>query len=163
MDSRQPPSSSGSAATTPVFRERHARAFEAIRPEVLERLVEVRGSIDHLLSGVPPHLIRQEFNSVLDRMARYMADQDLPRYRDFSARWVAFRLGEGFSPENLIHSVVAIGDVILEIARRSLSPGPDTAEFLREVARMNLVAARVIVEILAEELETLRRGVRREG
>ena len=142
---------------------RHARTFEAIRPEVLERLVDVRGSIDHTLSGVPSHLIRQEFNAALDRMESYLADSDLERYRGFATRWVAFRLGEGFSPENLIHSVVSMGDVILEIARRRLPPGAETAEFLREVVRMNFVAARLIVEILASELETMRRSAGRSG
>ncbi|HLU66176.1 MAG TPA: hypothetical protein VKZ63_07860, partial [Kofleriaceae bacterium] len=87
---------------------------------MLDRLVDVRGSIDHTLSAVPSHLIRQEFDSVLDRMSSYLADHDVARYRAFAARWVAFRLGEGFSPENLIHSMVAIGDVVLEVAKRSL-------------------------------------------
>lgn len=142
---------------------RHARTFEAIRPEVLERLVDVRGSIDHTLSGVPSHLIRQEFDAVLDHMEAYLADQDVERYRSFASRWVAFRLGEGFSPENLIHSVVAIGDVVLDLGRRRLPPGGETSEFLREVARMNFVAARLIVEILAAELETMRRSAGRSG
>lgn len=140
---------------------RHARTFATIRPEVLERLVDVRGSIDHTLSGVPSHLIRQEFDAVLDRMEAYLTDQDVDRYRSFATRWVAFRLGEGFSPENLIHSVVAIGDVVLEVGRRRLQPGPETSEFVREVARMNFVAARLIVEILAAELEIMRRSAAR--
>jgi hypothetical protein len=141
--------------------ERHARTFEAIRPEVLERLLDVRGSIDHTLSGVPSHVIRQEFDAVLDRMQSYLADKDAARYRSFASRWVAFRLGEGFSPENLIHSVVALGDVVLDVARRQLPPGAETADFTREVARMNFFAARLIVETLAGELEAMTRTARR--
>ena len=137
---------------------RHARTFATIRPEVLERLVDVRGSIDHTLSGVPSHLIRQEFDAVLDRMEAYLTDQDVDRYRSFATRWVAFRLGEAFSPENLIHSVVALGDVVVEVAKKRLPPGPDTAEFVREVVRMNFIAARLIVESLAAELASMNRA-----
>jgi hypothetical protein len=143
--------------------ERHARTFEEIRPEVLDRLVDVRGSIDHTLSGVPAQVIRQEFDAVLDRMQSYLSDGDAGRYRSFAARWMAFRLGEGFSPENLIHSVVALGDVILDVARRRLPAGPDSADFRREVARMNFHAARLIVETLAEELDSMTRSARRRG
>lgn len=143
--------------------ERHARTFETIRPEVLDRLVDVRGSIDHTLSGVPSQVIRQEFDAVLDRMQTYLLDGDAGRYRSFAVRWVAFRLGEGFSPENLIHSVVALGDVVLEVARRRLPFGADSADFTREVARMNFVAARIIVETLADELESMGRAARRRG
>src|SRR5690606_32625224 len=151
MDRREPPSTSGAAAGTPSGRARHARTFEAIRPEVVVRLVHLRVTTDHTLSSVPSHPIRKQFDSLLDRMSSYLADHDVARYRAFAARWVAFRLGEGFSPENLIHSMVAIGDVVLEVAKRSLPPGLETAEFLREVARVNFVAARIIVEILAGE------------
>jgi hypothetical protein len=137
--------------------ERHARTFEAIRPEALDRLLDVRGSIDHTLAGVPAQVMRQEFDAVLDRMQSYLSDRDAARYRSFAVRWVAFRLGEGFSPENLIHSVVALGDVILEVARRRLAAGPESAEFAREVSRMTLVSARLIVEALAEDVEAMRR------
>ena len=143
--------------------ERHARTFEAIRPEVLGRLLDVRGSIDHTLSGVPSQVIRQEFDAVLDRMQTYLTDGDAGRYQSFAVRWVGFRLGEGFSPENLIHSVVALGDVVLEVARRRLPDAPDTADFAREVARMNFVAARLIVDTLADELESMSRSARRGG
>lgn len=141
----------------------HAQTFQAIRAEVLERLVDVRGSIDHTLSAVPSEIIRQEFDAVLERMYHYLADRDVERYREFATRWVAFRLGEGFSPENLIHSVVALGDVVVEVARSHLSGGPYTSEFLREVVRMNFVSARTIVEILAGELDSLTASAGRSG
>jgi hypothetical protein len=143
-------------AAAGVTATRHARTFEEIRPEMVDRLVDVRGSIDHRLTGVPQHYIRQEFDAVLDRMEAYLRERDVELVRGFAARWVAVRLGEGFSPENLIHSVVAIGDVVVEVARRRLPPGLETAEFLREVVRMNFVAARLIVEVLAGELDRLR-------
>jgi hypothetical protein len=143
--------------------ERHARTFATIRPEVLDRLLDVRGSIDHTLSGVPSQVMRQEFDAVLDRMQTYLVDEDAARYRRFVVRWVAFRLAEGFSPENLIHSVVALGDVIVEVARRRLPAGPDSADFTLQIARMNFLAARLIVDTLAEQLESMSRPAQRSG
>lgn len=134
----------------------YAETFASIRPEVLTRLIDVRGSIDQSLSGMPSHVIRQEFDAVLDRMQSYLNDHDIERYRGFATRWVAFRLGEGLSPENLIHSVVALGDVVVEVARQRMPAKRETTEFVREVVRMNFVAARLIVETLASELESLR-------
>jgi hypothetical protein len=141
--------------------ERHARTFESIRPDVLDRLLDVRGSIDHTLSGIPSHVIRQEFDAVLGRMHAYLRDGDAARYRSLAERWVAFRLGEGATPENLIHAVVALGDVILDVARGVLPAGPASAEFAREVSRMNFATARLIVETLAEELESMTEATRR--
>lgn len=143
--------------------ERHALTFEALRPEVLERLLDVRGGLDHMPPGAPPAGIRQEFEAVLDRMQSYLLDGDADKYRSFTVRWLAFRLGQGFSPENLIHSVVALGDVILDVARGRLPGGWERAEFAREVARMSLFAARVIVDALAEELASMERAARRRG
>jgi hypothetical protein len=139
----------------------HATTFEVIRPEVLERLLDVRGSIDQAFSAVPSEVIREEFDSVLERMQAYLDDRNTDRTRNFATRWVAFRLGEGFSPENLIHSVVALGDVVVDVARKRLPPGLETAEFVREVVRMNFVAARLIVESLAAELAAMNRAVGR--
>jgi hypothetical protein len=143
--------------------ERHALTFEAIRPEVLERLVDVRGNLDPTPSGAPPAGVRQEFEAVLDRMQSYLLDGDVEKYRSFTVRWVAFRLGQGSSPENLIHSVVALGDVILDVARGRLPAGWERAEFARAIARMSLFAARVIVDALAEELASMEQAARRRG
>jgi hypothetical protein len=54
--------------------ERHARTFAATRREVLDRLLDVRGSIDHTPG----------------RGACFV-DGDAARYRRFALRWVAFR------------------------------------------------------------------------
>ncbi len=143
--------------------ERHARTFESIRPDVLDRLLDVRGSIDHTLSGIPSHVIRQQFDAVLARMQAYLRDGDAARYRGLAERWVAFRLGEGATPENLIHAVVALGDVILDVARGRLPPGPATAEFAREVSRLNFATARLVVETLADALGAMTRATRSEG
>ena len=130
---------------------------------MLDRRLDVRGSSDHTLSGIPSHVIRQQFDAVLARMQAYLRDGDAARYRGLAERWVAFRLGEGATPENLIHAVVALGDVILDVARGRLPPGPATAEFAREVSRLNFATARLVVETLADALGAMTRATRSEG
>jgi hypothetical protein len=146
--------------------ERHAELFDALREEALARLVEVRGSIDHSYATIAEDEIRPQFDRVLDKMREYLANQDIEAYRGFANRWMAVRGSEGIKSENLIHAVVAIGDVIIQVVQRRMGQVPEAIEFARAVVAMNLVGARLIVELLAEELESRyarRDDLRREG
>lgn len=131
----------------------HARIFESLRKDVLARLVEVRGSIDHAYARIPEALIREQFDTVLDKMVSYLATEDSELYRSFASRYMAMRVGEGVSPENLIHSVVAIGDVVINIAESTIPRSQERDEFTRAVVRMNFVAARMLVILLGEEVK----------
>jgi hypothetical protein len=131
----------------------HARIFESLRHDVLARLVEVRGSIDHAYTRIPEDRIREQFDTVLDKMASYLATEDPKLYRTFASRYMAMRVGEGVSAENLIHSVVAIGDVVIKIAESKMPRSHERNEFTRAVVRMNFVAARMLVILLGEEVK----------
>lgn len=132
--------------------ERHAQTFESLRGAVLERLVEVRSSIDHAFAAVPDDVIRDQFDQILARMQGFLADGEVERYRGFLHRWTAIRVGEGYSAENLVHSIVALGDVVIQTAKLRLPPDQETMLFCREVVRMSGLAARLIVDNLADEL-----------
>ena len=131
---------------------RFAQTFDALRPTILDRLVEVRATIDHSYADLPEHLARDQFDSVLVRMQAYLRDRDVDKFRSFASRWVAMRIGEGYSAEKLIHSVVAIGDVTVQVAKHRLASDPDMMVFVREVVRVNFIATRLVVDNLAEEL-----------
>lgn len=144
----------------------HAEIFEQVRPEALARLVEVRGSLDHAYASIPAEVIQPQFDLVLDKMSSYLATGQVEPYRSFASRWMAMRAGEGFSPENLIHALVATGDVVAQVAQKRLGPSPACTDFVQEIVRMNLLGARILVEILADELSARlqqRRGVFGEG
>jgi hypothetical protein len=133
----------------------HAQTFDSIRADVLDRLITVRESLGQNLGSMPTPVLRQEIDRVLDRMQTFMVDGDAERYRDFVARWVAYHLAEGAGPDNLVHVVVALGDVVIEVAKRRLPPGPASAGFVREVVRMSLAGARLIVDTLGAELAAM--------
>jgi hypothetical protein len=133
--------------------QRHARLLAALRPEVLARLVEVRGSIDHAYASIPPDVIRGQFDIVLDKMQSYLVTQDASQYRGFATRWLAMRVGEGFAPENVIHSAVAIGDVIVQVAQARLGQTDECVDFVSNMVHLNFAVTRMLVEILAQDLE----------
>ena len=137
----------------------HARIFESLRYDVLARLVDVRGTIDHAYARIPEARIREQFDMVLDKMASYLATEDSELYRSFASRYMAMRVGEGVSPENLIHSVVAIGDIVIKVAEEKVPPSQEPSavqerhDFTRAVVRMNFVAARMLVILLGDEVK----------
>ena len=131
----------------------HARIFESLRHDVLARLVDVRGNIDHAYTRIPEARIREQFDMVLDKMASYLATEDSELYRSFASRYMAMRVGEGVSPENLIHSVVAIGDIVIKVVEEKVPPSQERHDFARAVVRMNFVAARMLVILLGDEVK----------
>lgn len=130
-----------------------ADLFEAMRQEVLERLLAIRASIDPAFGRIPEPVLRRQFDVVLGKMAQYLRTEDGDAYRRFAGRWVALRMGEGFAPETLIQSVVVIGDVVGQVAHEHMGARPEYADFLAAVTRMGFVAARMMVDNLAEELD----------
>jgi len=131
--------------------QRHAELFKALRPEVLGHLIEGRATLDQTFSGLAEDVIRSQLDMVLDKLQSFLATEEIESYRGFASRWIAMRIGSG-APENLIHTLVAIGDVVTQTAQRRLGPGPDYDDFARAVARMSFLGARLLVELLAEEL-----------
>jgi hypothetical protein len=66
-------------------------------------------------------------------------------------------MGEGFAPENVIHSLVALADVVVQVSQQRLGASDEVMGFVRAVTQMNFMAARTVVESLAEEMEARRR------
>lgn len=130
----------------------HAELFDTIRADVLERLVEVRGSIDHAYASLSDEIVREQFGVVLDKMRSYLVTQNPELYRSFATRWLAMRTGQGFAAENIIHSVVALGHVVMDVAKARFGPTPQYYSFARAMSHLNYVAARMLVELLADEL-----------
>jgi len=131
----------------------HAETFQALRAEVLDRLVAIRASIDQAYERISDEVIRGQFDVVLSNMESYLANEQPGPYHDFVRRWAAMRAGEGFAPENIVHAVVAMGDVVRRVAHKRFGMSPDISEFAQAVTHMSALAARVLVAELADELE----------
>jgi hypothetical protein len=138
---------------------RHHEIFEAIRDDVIDHLAGARGVVD--AGARAPNGRRDEgehapqrahIGGVVAKMQRFVETGDLGRYREFLHRWAVVRLGEGGSPESILHAVTAIGDTVIQIAFERVGQIPELGAFARDVARASFWATRLTVEVLAEEL-----------
>ncbi len=129
-----------------------AEILDSLRAEVLDRLVQIRASIDQAYARIPDDVIRGQFDVVVDKMRGYLASEDPGPYQGFILRWAAMREGQGFGAENVINSVVAIGDVLVKVGRTRLGQTPAQRTFARAVTRMSFLGARMLVQGLADEL-----------
>lgn len=133
--------------------ERAAELFAKLRPEFLARLLEVREALDESYRSLSSEAASERFELLVDRYVAYLGDSDTEGHRRFLRRWLALRLAEGRSAESVLHALVAAGDVLVQVARTSLPPSGSTLEMVRELQRLTFVTARLVVDILAEDLE----------
>jgi hypothetical protein len=130
----------------------HATVLAGLKPAVLARLVEVRSSLDHGFARLDDDEARAQLEQVLDHQANYLATGDPVSLRGFLRSYRAVRAADGLGPENLLHAVIAIGDVTAQVAQKELAAGARTAELVSSLARVSWSTARMVVEIIAEEL-----------
>lgn len=131
---------------------RPAELLTQLRPQVLARLDEVREALDESYQSLDAVVARERFEMLVDRYQAYLAEADVDGHRRFLRRWLALRLAEGRSPESVLHVLVAFGDVLVQVARNSLPPAATTLELVRELQRLTYVTARLVVDVLAEDL-----------
>ncbi len=127
--------------------------FATLRKPTIDRLVELRVALDESYLAVSEADAADRFELLWERYAGYLRDGDVDRQRRFVRRWLALRLGEGRSPESVMHALVTAGDVLVQVTRSELPPTEDTLELVRELQRMTYVTSRSVVAVLAEDLE----------
>ena len=134
----------------------HAEIFSLLRTEILDTLVSARASIDDAFGSLAEDDIRRHLQSVLEHMQKYIASPSPAQLHGSVSQWTATLLAMGLSPRSVLRTVVSLGELVVQVARHSLEPGPSTNLFLREVARLNFNAAREVVAIFNNELEAQR-------
>ena len=139
---------------------RQVDIFRDLQRRILARLTEVRGSIAPAYADMSVETAQHDFELVLREMQRFLDSGNAEAYRNFLQRWMALRTGNGDSPEGTIHTMVAIGDVVVQVARHTIpAEDPGISEFLRQVVQLNRFAARVVVDVLGEEWEECKEKV----
>lgn len=103
----------------------------------------------------------ETITGLLERLEQFFEAEDVGRYQDAVRRWVKVQLGEGESPEGLLHVVTVVGSAVMTTARDRFGYGPEADAFVREVARAGYWAARAAVSTLGDQLEA-REAERRE-
>src|SRR5262245_26016027 len=141
-----------------------ARSYEALRPLVLDRLLELRGSLDPSLGRVDDATARAQIGAVLDHLGNFIATGDLGLHRAFLHTFLAMRAAEAQSPANVLAMLVAIGDTAAIVAQEDSAGSADGpasgdaakqlgAELTLLLTRVTASTARAVNDLIAEELE----------
>jgi hypothetical protein len=132
-----------------------ARSYEALRPRVLERVLELRTTLDPSLGRLDDATARVQIGAVLDHLGNFIATGDLALHRGFLHTFLAMRAAEAQSPASVLAMLVAIGDTAAQVAQDGADGEPggsDGAELTLLLTRVTASTARAINDLIAEEL-----------
>ena len=127
-----------------------ARAYDALRPKILGRLLEIRGTLDPTLGRLDEATAQAQIDAVLDHVGNFIATGDLGLHRAFLHTFLAMRAAEAQGPAAVLAMLVAIGDTAAQVAQED---GTGGAELTLMLTRVTASTARAINDLIAEELE----------
>src|SRR5438045_300879 len=131
-----------------------AASYEVLRPRVLDRLLELRGTLDPSLGRLDEDTARAQIGAVLDHLGNFIATGDVGLHRGFLHTFLAMRAAEAQSPASVLAMLVAIGDTAAQVARE-VGAGDiegESAELTLLLTRVTASTARVVNDLIAEEL-----------
>jgi len=129
-----------------------ARSYEALRPKVLQRLLELRSTLDPSLGRLDEPTARAQISAVLDHLGNFIATGDLGLHRAFLHTFLAMRAAEAQGPAQVLAMLVAIGDTAAQVSQES-DPSPEGSELTLLLTRVTASTARAINDLIASELE----------
>jgi hypothetical protein len=129
-----------------------ARAYEALRPKVLQRLLDLRSTLDPSLGRLDDATARAQIGAVLDHLGNYLATGDLGLHRGFLHTFLAMRAAEAQSPASVLAMLVAIGDTAAQVAQDEPGGAAEGAELTLLLTRVTASTARAINDLIADEL-----------
>lgn len=134
-----------------------ARAYEALRPRILQRLLELRSTLDPGLGRLDDATARAQVSAVLEHLGNFIATGDLRLHRAFLQAFLAMRAAESQSPASVLATLVAIGDTAAKVAQEQIGATGQGAELTLLLTHVTASMARALNDLIAEELESRRR------
>ena len=129
-----------------------ARAYEALRPKILQRLLELRSTLDPSLGRLDEDTARAQIAAVLDHVGTFITSGDLGQHRAFLHTFLAMRAAEAQSPAQVLAMLVAIGDTAAQVSQEE-SAGAEGSELTLMLTRVTAATARAVNDLIADELE----------
>jgi hypothetical protein len=129
-----------------------ARAYDALRPKILQRLLDLRATLDPALARSDEESARAQLGAVLEHIGNFLATGDLGLHRAFLHTFLAMRAAEAQGPGQVLAMLVAVGDTAAQVSQEE-NPGPDGAELTLMLTRVTAITARAVNDLIAEELE----------
>src|SRR3954469_20784001 len=129
-----------------------ARSYEALRPKILQRLLELRTTLDPSLGRLDDATARAQIGAVLDHLGNFIATGDLGLHRAFLHTFLAMRAAEAQSPASVLAMLVAIGDTAAQVAQDEGAGTAEGAELTLLLTRVTASTARAVNDLIADEL-----------
>jgi hypothetical protein len=129
-----------------------AKAYEALRPKILQRLLELRHTLDPSLGRLDDMTARGQIGAVLDHIGNYIATGDIGLHRAFLHTFLAMRAAEAQSPASVLAMLVAIGDTAAQVAQDEGAGTTEGAELTLLLTRVTASTARAVNDLIADEL-----------
>lgn len=126
-----------------------ARAYDALRPKILQRLLEIRGTLDPTLGRLDEPTAGAQIDAVLEHIGNFLATGDVGLHRAFLHTFLAMRAAEAQGPAAVLAMLVAIGDTAAQVAQES----PDATELTLMLTRVTASTARAVNDLIADELD----------
>jgi hypothetical protein len=130
-----------------------ARAFEALRPKVLQRLLELRSTLDASLGRLDDATARSQMGAVLEHLGNFIATGDIGLHKAFLHTFLAMRAAEAQSPASVLAMLVAIGDTAAQVAQEEGAGTTEGAELTLLLTRVTASTARLLNDLIADEVE----------
>jgi hypothetical protein len=129
-----------------------ARAYDSLRPKILQRLLELRATLDPSLGRLDETTARAQIGAVLDHLSVFIATGDLGLHRAFLHTFLAMRAAEAQGPAQVLAMLVAIGDTAAQVSQEE-NPAPEGSELTLLLTRVTATTARAVNDLIAEELD----------
>jgi len=130
-----------------------ARAYDALRPRILQRLLELRATLDPALARLDDPTAQAQIGAVLDHLGNFITTGDLGLHRAFLHTFLAMRAAEAQGPAAVLAMLVAIGDTAAQVAQEAGAGTTEGAELTLLLTRVTASTARAVNDLIAEELE----------
>jgi hypothetical protein len=130
-----------------------ARAYEGLRPKILQRLLDLRSSLDPSLGRLDEAAARSQIGAVLEHLGNFIATGDLGQHRAFLHTFLAMRAAEAQSPAAVLAMLVAIGDTAAQVAQEDGAGTAEGAELTLLLTRVTASTARAVNDLIADELD----------
>jgi hypothetical protein len=130
-----------------------ARAYDELRPKILQRLLEIRGTLDPSLGRLDEVTARAQISAVLEHIGNFIATGDLGLHRAFLHTFLAMRAAEAQGPGQVLNMLVAIGDTAAQVAQEEAILRTGGTELTLMLTRVTASTARALNDLIAEELD----------
>src|SRR5438552_5511545 len=126
-----------------------ARAYDELRPKILQRLLDMRATLDPSLGRLDEATARGQIGAVLDHLGNFIATGDLGLHRAFLHTFLAMRAAEAQGPAAVLAMLVAIGDTDAHVAQEDAILRTGGTDLTLMLTRVTASTARAVHDAIA--------------